>query len=192
MKYFIVFFLFLLLFTFVQWQFAGSWNPIDDLDLNPPSSEWQNTWSNHSFCINAFSSSADQQKCQETYNSCIGSSTHDRCVCRAIGGISLNTNVPFVGSCISMRSSWSSDVTDVDPTNAFPLLMAWLSRIVMTVILIFCFMAIIVGGVLISSGWASDENVKKGKDLIRHVVIAIALLGASGVILRAINPNFFG
>jgi hypothetical protein len=45
---------------------------------------------------------------------------------------------------------------------------------------------------MISSGGASEEHAKKGKDLITHVVIALALLGASGVILRVINPNFFG
>jgi len=43
-----------------------------------------------------------------------------------------------------------------------------------------------------SMGGADESQHKKGKDLIRHVFIALALLGASGVILRLINPNFFG
>jgi len=35
-------------------------------------------------------------------------------------------------------------------------------------------------------------NPSEGKKMIIKVVIGIALLGASGVILRLINPNFFG
>jgi hypothetical protein len=40
---------------------------------------------------------------------------------------------------------------------------------------------------MISIGKASE-----GKKMITNVIIGIALLGASGVILRLINPNFFG
>ena len=61
-----------------------------------------------------------------------------------------------------------------------------------TVILLVCFMAILVGGVMISASGGSDSSAKKGKELIGKVIVAIALLGASGVILRLINPNFFG
>lgn len=143
-------------------------------------------------CTDAYSVPDDQAKCNEDYNSCVsGWWSSDRCSCKALWWISLNTNVPFVGNCISLRASSSSSTTQVTPETAFPRLLAWLTKIVMTIILIFCFMAIIAGGVLISMGGASEEQAKKGKDLIKHVVMALALLGASGVILRVINPSFF-
>jgi len=143
-------------------------------------------------CSNAYSNASDWEKCNDKYIGCTDDWwSPDRCACKAIGGISLNTNVPFVGNCISLRASSSADTTQVTPTTAFPRLLAWLTKIVMTVILLFCFMAIVVGGVLISMGGASEEQAKKGKDLIKHVVMALALLGASGVILRVINPSFF-
>jgi hypothetical protein len=53
--------------------------------------------------------------------------------------------------------------------------------------LIVSFLLIVIGGIMISTG-----NPKWGKDMIMKVIIGIALLGASGVILRLINPNFFG
>ena len=145
-------------------------------------------------CSNAFEGQTEKlQSCNEKLSACLDSGgSIDRCACKAIDGISLNTNVPFVGNCISLNKSSSSDTTSVTPTTAFPLLMAWLTRIVTTIILIFCFMAIIVGGVLMSMWWADESQHKKGKDLIKHVVIALALLWASGVILRIINPSFFG
>ncbi len=143
-------------------------------------------------CTDAYSVPDDQAECNSDYNSCISSWwSPDRCSCKALWWISLNTNVPFVWNCISLRASSSADTTQVTPTTAFPRLLWGLTKIVMTVILIFCFMAIIVGGVLISMGGASEEQAKKWKDLIKHVVMALALLGASGVILRVINPSFF-
>lgn len=150
-------------------------------------------WPMQTVCSEAYSEADKQAKCTDSYNECLNKSVSpDRCACKAIGGISLNTNVPFVGNCISLTKSSSPNTTSItDPTNAFPRLLAGLTKLVMTVVLIFCFMAIIAGGVLISMGGASEEQAKKGKDLIRHVVIALALLGASGVILRVINPSFF-
>jgi len=101
--------------------------------------------------------------------------------------IKLNTDVPFVGDCLSL----SSENGGINPLNAFATLLAALSSITMTVILIFCFMAVLIWGVLITTWWVAEGNVSKWKDLIKHVVIALALLWASGVILRLINPNFF-
>jgi len=147
------------------------------------------SWYDWSSCVMVCTDDACSQKLSECLDDGI---SPDRCLCKPMGGISLNTNVPFVGNCISLRSIPWSNTTQVTPTTAFPLLMAWLTRIVTTIILIFCFMAIIVGGVLMSMGWADESQHKKGKDLIKHVVIALALLWASGVILRIINPSFFG
>ena len=62
-----------------------------------------------------------------------------------------------------------------------------MTKILVTVILIISFVLIVVGGIMISIGKASE-----GKKMITNVIVGIALLGASGVILRLINPNFFG
>lgn len=100
-------------------------------------------------------------------------------------GIKLNTSVPFIGNCIeSKEQNPNSNVTD---ETAFPVLMWSLTKILVTVILIISFVLIIVGGIMIATGDPSG-----GKKMIMKVVIGIALLGASGVILRLINPNFFG
>jgi len=122
----------------------------------------------------------------------------ERCACKCGGGISLNTDVPFIGSCILMRwnntQSWSAENvwTTVNQTTAFPRLIWWLSRILVTAILVFSFVMIIVGWVMMTMGWADQSQYDKGKSYIIHVVIALALLGSSGLILRLINPNFFG
>lgn len=149
-------------------------------------------WPMQSVCSDSYSDADKQAECMDSYNECINWSwSPDRCACRAIGGISLNTTVPFVGNCISLRRSSNENTTQVTPDTAFPLLIVAVTKIMMTVILIFCFLAIIVGGVMMSMGWADEWQYNKGKDLIKHVVIALALLGASWVILRIINPSFF-
>jgi hypothetical protein len=45
----------------------------------------------------------------------------------------------------------------------------------------------VMGGIMISIGKRPE-----GKKMITNVIVGIALLWASGVILRLINPNFFG
>ena len=103
-------------------------------------------------------------------------------------GISLNTSVPFIGKCIEdTTGSVSPDETWVTWDQAFPVLMWSLTKILVTVILILSFVLIVIGGIMIATGDPSG-----GKKMIIRVVIGIALLGASGVILRLINPNFFG
>ena len=102
-------------------------------------------------------------------------------------GIQLNTSIPFIGKCIEEKGNQWSDETGVTWTTAFPTLMWSLTKILVTVILIISFVLIIIGGIMIATG-----NPSWGKKMIINVVIGIALLGASGVILRLINPNFFG
>ncbi len=129
-----------------------------------------------------------------TYWKRVGPAQGGKCVCQPSPdnccGIPLYTNVPFVGKCIEYGgtaiSGANGSSTTITPVNAFPVLLGALSKILLSVILIVCFWAIVVAGVMISS-W----NDEKGKSLITHVVIAMALLGASWVILRLINPNFF-
>ena len=99
-------------------------------------------------------------------------------------GVSLNTNVPFIGDCIESKAD---DPSWISSDQAFPVLMWSLVKILVTVILILSFVLIIIGGIMIATG-----DAPWGKKMIIKVVIGIALLGASGVILRLINPNFFG
>ncbi len=103
-------------------------------------------------------------------------------------GIQLNTSIPFIGNCIENSATDRGDgELAVSGTTAFPVLMWSMTKILVTVILIISFVLIVVGGIMISIGKASE-----GKKMITNVIIGIALLGASGVILRLINPNFFG
>lgn len=108
--------------------------------------------------------------------------------------ILLSTNVPFIWQCIVYRKS--SDIQPaawlvVDEDNAFPVLMGWLSKILVSIILLVSFVGILIGGVMISASWWSEEWANKGRKIIGNVISALALLWASGVILKLINPNFF-
>ena len=104
-------------------------------------------------------------------------------------GIQLNTTVPFIGNCIESESGnvGSNEEKWVTWDTAFPVLMWSLTKILVTVILIISFVLIVVWGIMISTG-----NVSWWKDMIIKVAAGIAILWASGVILRLINPNFFG
>ena len=118
-------------------------------------------------------------------------------------GIKLLTSVPFIGKCIYMISDadkqalWAKatanpDALTISEDTAFPRLMLWLTKILVTVILLASFIAIIVAGVMMAASGTGEEWYSKWKTIIGSVIAALALLGASGVILRLINPNFFG
>lgn len=138
--------------------------------------------------------SEELTKCNASLQKCMdGGWAWDRCSCQAIWGIVLSTNVPFIGNCISMRKSLNPgpNTTEVTPTTAFPLLIGWATKIIMAITLVFCFIAIVIGGVRMSMGGADEAQYTEGRKMITHVIIALALMWASGVILRLINPNFF-
>lgn len=106
--------------------------------------------------------------------------------------IELNTVVPFIWDCIEMSDEWSSaNTTRVNPLNAFPRLMWWLSRILVTAILVLSFVMVVVWWVMIIAWWIKESNFSEWKKYIRQVVIWLILLWASWIILRLINPNFF-
>ncbi len=98
-------------------------------------------------------------------------------------GIKLNTNVPFIWNCISTDPQ---DKNSVTPTEAFPTFTQALIKIVMSVILVVCFILIIVSGIQYSM-----DKPKEAKALIVKVARVIGLLWLSGVILKLINPTFF-
>ncbi|MCX6822457.1 MAG: hypothetical protein NTX91_00470 [candidate division SR1 bacterium] len=100
-------------------------------------------------------------------------------------GTKLSTSIPFIGDCL--ESSSQDPASKINETTAFPVLITALVKIVISVILVASFILIIVAGVMWSTG-----DAKGGKDMIVKVAIGLAILGASGVILRLVNPNFFG
>lgn len=113
-------------------------------------------------------------------------------------GIQLNTVVPFIWDCIEMTSQndvWagsSENTSAVNQLNAFPFLMMGLSKILVTVILIFSFLIVIASWLMMTT-WVYDEsNYKTWMDRIKKVVVALILLWSSWLILRLINPSFFG
>lgn len=118
----------------------------------------------------------------------IGASATDNCS----WGIKLNTDIPFVGNCISKSTDASVAGNKTTIANAFPKLLWGLMRIVMTVVVIVWFMGILVGGFMMSAGGLEASLMAKGKKLIITVIIGLVVLGLSGIILNLINPNFFG
>ena len=134
-------------------------------------------------------------------NSCVCNPTNKEGKCC---GVDLLTNVPFIGKCIHLvsesdkKAMLAAGLYNIDPnalvitdSEAFPRLMLGLIKILVTVILLWSFIAIIVAGVMMAASGSSDTNASKGRQLIGSIIAALALLGASGVILRLINPTFF-
>jgi heme/copper-type cytochrome/quinol oxidase subunit 2 len=65
--------------------------------------------------------------------------------------------------------------------------MIWaLTKIIMSLILVVCFIFVIVAWIL-----RAADKPKDGKEILKKVAITILLLWFSWVILRLINPNFF-
>jgi len=102
--------------------------------------------------------------------------------------VKLNTNVPFIGNQIETCEKWDPNKTTI--WNAFPRLMWWMSKLLITLILIVWFLMIVVWWVMITASWAYKDG-KKWKELIMKVIIWIILLWMSWIILNVINPNFF-
>lgn len=150
---------------------------------NTPSSSLNND--PHAFVSISWVSCACEKWYGEYYNTdwsitCELCSRDDVCC-----GTKLNTKIPFIGDCIESSSQASGSV--INETTAFPILISALVKIIISVILIASFILIIVAGVRWSAG-----DAKWGKDMIIKVAVWLAILWASGVILRLINPNFFG
>ncbi len=125
----------------------------------------------------------------------------DKCVCdpaQQCCGIKLNTNVPWIWRCIEFGATNNTNKTvtneygdgnttiTVNVLNAFPVLMSALWKIFLTVFFLFDFWVLIYAWTKIAS-W----DYEGGKKRIYRVAIWLALVGASWVILHAINPNFF-
>ncbi len=101
-------------------------------------------------------------------------------------GIKLNTNFPIIWNCISTGGGGT------DARKVFPTMIWALTKIAMALIFIICFIMIIVAWIMWA--WAGEDasQAKKAKDWIFRVAVTVLLLWFSWVILRLINPNFFG
>ncbi len=189
MKKLCVFFLVVLLgcaFSFAQWEddpcLPGE--PCDN--SNPYAAEYEACNEQYADldAYNECKSKVDRKVCMD---SCVWE--FDYCNCKCDGGITLNTNIPFVGRCIAVSNSDGN--ADAVQLNAFPRLVQWLGRLLLSIILLLSFVLVIAGGVMIAASGADSNAYGQWKKLITKVIIGIALLGMMGVILRLINPNFF-
>ena len=96
--------------------------------------------------------------------------------CLSCDGIKLNTNVPIIWNCIPSDSQ----------SEAFPLFIGGLIKFAMSLLMLAGFVCILIWWVMFTA-WKTTE----WKNLIMKVVRALAALGASWIILKIINPNFF-
>lgn len=103
-------------------------------------------------------------------------------------GIRLNTDFPFIGKCIGVTAGNGTGTTQID---AFPRLAGWLMKLIITIIMVISVLMIVAAGVMMTTGGYDKSNYTKGVTWIKAVAQAMALLWASGVILKLINPNFF-
>lgn len=106
----------------------------------------------------------------------------ERCWGECNWWIRLNTCFPIVWDCIHLKS-WEGWV---DSTTALPYMIGALMKIIMSIIMVVCFILIIVSWIMRASGEAT-----KARELIKKVAITILLLWLSGIILKVINPLFF-
>ena len=102
--------------------------------------------------------------------------------------IKLNTDFPFVWNCIQTRKCWDEATNSI---NVFPKLISALMNLLMTIILIMSLLMIVRSWVLMASSWSDSWRYWEWTKMLKKVAIWMALLWASWVILKVINPNFF-
>lgn len=95
--------------------------------------------------------------------------------------IKLNTCFPIIWDCIKTWE-WNTDAT-----MAFPTMIWALTKIAMALVLIVCFIFVIIAWIKRAS-----DDPKWARDILKKVAVTVLLLWFSWVILRLINPNFFG
>ena len=136
-----------------------------------------------------------------TCESCIEGETipnesHTKCICdssKKCCWIKLNTVVPFIWDCIELNTdSHKWDTTAVTSITAFPLLMQWLMKILMSAIMVFSFLMVIIAWLMMTSWAFSNSSFSKWKTILKNVIISLILLWCSWLILSLINPSFFG
>ena len=136
------------------------------------------------------------QNCKECEEWMIANETHTKCICNSnikCCWIQLNTIVPFIWDCIELNTdSHRWDTTAVTSITAFPLLMQWLMKILMSAIMVFSFLMVIIAGLMMTTWAFSNSSFSKWKNILKNVIISLILLWCSWLILSLINPSFFG
>lgn len=184
-----------------------SWDKLSCIDelTNCKRSCDPSQWSN---CFELFAPKSCLCTCESKYKNCENcmiewifnwvEDPEHLCACKYFDHIYLNTDIPFIWQCILKRPAikWnpndtvsSSNLPNLD--TAFPRILSGISRLIQSLILVFGFVAIVVAGFMISAGGMSESSKTKWVNILKWVMIALILLGASGIILRLINPNFF-
>ena len=97
------------------------------------------------------------------------------------GCVELNTDFPWVWKCVS----------PTDASDAFWWLMWGIMKLVVNITIAVAFIALIASGIMLATWGISQWTAWKWKELLKKVVLWIALLWLSWVILHTINPNFF-
>ena len=134
-------------------------------------------------------------QCHQCEEWTVANAEGTKCVCdpnKKCCWIQLNTVVPFIWDCIEMTASSRWDTTSVTSVTAFPVLMQWLMKILMSAIMIFSFLMVIIAWFMMTTWAFSSWNFAKWKTILKNVIISLILLGCSWLILSLINPNFFG
>ena len=134
--------------------------------------------------------------CTDCSGGTVPNESHTKCICDSsvkCCWIKLNTVVPFIWDCIELDSdSTRSDTTSVNSVTAFPILMQWLMKIVMSVIMVFSFIMLIVAWLMMTAWAFKNTSFDKWKTILKNVIISLILLWCSWLILSLINPSFFG
>lgn len=112
-------------------------------------------------------------------------------------GVQLNVPLPFIGDCIEMTTNNSTAGSrtgsiSVNQLNAFPVLVKWITKILVTLIMIFSIIVVIVAWLMMTTSVASEQNYKTWLKYLEKVLISLILLWTSWLILKLINPSFFG
>ena len=163
-----------------SWWSAGWWSWWNICSWDTIMPEWWTSASDCTWCADWTKASPDNTKC-------ICDSSVKCC------WIKLNTVVPFIWDCIELDSdSTRSDTTSVNSVTAFPILMQWLMKIVMSVIMVFSFIMLIVAWLMMTAWAFKNTSFDKWKTILKNVIISLILLWCSWLILSLINPSFFG
>ena len=140
--------------------------------------------------------SASMNDCIACGSWTVPNANHTKCVCdpnKKCCWIQLNTVVPFIWDCIEMDADSSrTDTTSVNSVTAFPILVQWLMKILMSAIMVFSFLMVIVAWLSMITWAFSSSGFTKWKTILKNVIISLILLWCSWLILSLINPSFFG
>ena len=171
----------------------------NDISLNTENVNYINILEDGSCCFDRwwFTPSCP---CVEPESGCGDDKTRSdekcKCVCNPevkCCGIQLNTVVPFIWDCIEMNADTSrEDTTSVNSVTAFPILVQWLMKILMSAIMVFSFLMVIVAWLSMITWAFLGWNFKHWIDILKNVIISLILLWCSWLILSLINPSFFG